>query len=125
MRGEHWRVEARPSEPVVHPLHQRANRLWICDIGLRWHDRRTDIWRTSPSRRMAIGFGPWRDTAVEFILFASEAEGARRIQSAAHDKVPLLAHPQVLLVPTHDSIPDLVHLRFFGVFLRHLLQRVA
>lgn len=85
----------------------------------------------------------------ELILLASQATRTRRIQPRDHEKhahplatchsvcgISLFPHDstdsilifvrhQVLLVPTADRVPYLVHLRLLRLFFQHLFLRMA
>ena len=63
---------------------------------------------------------PWRHPTTEPPLATNQAKGARTIQPAEDEQVSNLADCQILLVPPHGRLADLVHLRLFRILVWHL-----
>lgn len=81
VRREHRRVEIRPSQPVVHHVHQRADRLWLRARELGAHDPRVDLHREPPPCCLENGTRSGRHSTAQSLLFAAEAPGAGRVQA--------------------------------------------
>ena len=67
----------------------------------------------------------WCHPTTEPSLATNQVKGARTIQPAEDEQVSNLADCQILLVPPHGRLSDLVHLRLFRILIWHLFVRMA
>ena len=68
---------------------------------------------------------PWRHPTTESPLATNQVKGARTIQPAEDEQVSNLADYQILLVPPHSRLADLVYLRLFCILIWHLFVRLV